>query len=221
MNTLATIAAIAAGRPTRALLQDARLSGFGIEAFGRAAILEFFRNAPFELASPRAVVESENAVAVHAGDIAVHADLYGGAVHRLWLLAPTGVAALQPRVVSVPSDPDGTQLVDVLLFRPEDHPELSSTHYSHVKALGPLLRSELPPHHRARFLVIRAHSQDQRIAILARGLIAGGGAKRLPLDHDFSAIIDLTSAPAAVSSIADAAGLNAASSRDWHPRLLD
>ena len=221
MTLVSTIAAIAAGRPTQALLQDARLSGGGIEIFGWHSILEFFRSAPVDLDSPHTIIQSDTALTIHAGENAIDADLYDGAVRRLWLLGPTDVAAVQPLTVAVPSELDGTQVIEELLFRAEDYPDLSASQGAQIMCLVPTLRSLLPPHHRARFLIIGAHSQDQRTAILMRSLIASGGDNRQPLDHNWSAVIDFSSSPAAIRGVADGAGISAARRANWRTRLLE
>lgn len=223
MSALETLRAIAAGdRAARGLLQDCRYQGCGVRAFGRAPILEHFRAYPLDLAAARPIVETPRAIALidPAAGTALIADLSDGHIARLWRLGDTLADAPSPPAVSVPVDPDCSQLAGGLLFRAADHPELAPEHEAMIAALEPVFASADPTAFRVRAAITRAFSQGPRgVALAALQVWSAGGHRARRDTHALVSFLAPGGALAHHALIVDTAGGRAAHARAWTPRL--
>ena len=157
------------------VLQTGRLTAAGGEAYGEAAIVAAFRQAPLDLSDANWTV-GEEAVAALAAEGAVFADLADGRIARLWRIgapppAPTG------QTIAVPFDPDLAQVRRDVAFDPADFPGLSPDAARIVTDSGrSLARAWRPPAgDGTRAIVIRAFETATEVASLFAIIRAGDG----------------------------------------------
>ena len=87
MSAVETLRALASGaRPPSGLLHTARLTAFGVEAYGEEAIVKNLRRAPFDLSDGAAILEVPGHLAIFDGEMALVADLCCDNIARIWLL---------------------------------------------------------------------------------------------------------------------------------------
>jgi hypothetical protein len=170
MSALDHLRAIGLGDTPAAdgLLGNARCGWGRGELIGEESILAAFCDRPFagEDAIP---VETPQGAALIGQDDALIADVYAGRVGRLWRVGK-GVTLRHEPAIDVALDPDMRQQRGDVLFRPEDHPELSAaraegvleaarTHLGQLRRAGAL---------RSRAFVVRAFgNEDATAALLA------------------------------------------------------
>ena len=174
---LQTIGEVLAGQPkaAQALLGPCRTWAYGAEAFGGVMACELFARQPAPLSPDTHVVTAETAMAVFDVDAqgreqAVFADLYGGAIGRLWRLGDGVVDAAAEPALFMASDSVMTQVRTDLAFAASDHPNLNA---AAIPALLDLTgrvahadRDGGAPVVEARAFVIRAFSERERAAAL-------------------------------------------------------
>jgi hypothetical protein len=149
------------------LLHTARLESHGVEFYGEEAIVDCFRQAPVDFSDAATHFETAGHIAIIDGETALIADLYTGAISRLWCLG-TGPVALGERSISVAFDPDLAQTRGDVFFAPGDHPALAADAGKRVEAIGgDLARNDRG--YRARALLIRAFGNiDRGVALFAQ-----------------------------------------------------
>ena len=150
------------------LLGNARCGWGRGELMGEESILAAFCALPF--ANDDAVaVETAQGAALIGHDDALIADVYDGRVGRLWRVGK-GVTLPHEPVIDVSFDPDMRQQRGDVLFRAEDHSELSS---AGAEAVLEAARAHVGQLHRAgalrsRAFVVRAFgTEDATAALLA------------------------------------------------------
>lgn len=110
--------------PDDGLLGNARCGWGRGELLGEEAILAAFCTRPF--ADDDAIaVESARGAALLGRDDALLADVYSGRIGRMWRVG-RGIALPPEPAIDISFDPDMHQQRGDVLFRAEDHPELSA-----------------------------------------------------------------------------------------------
>lgn len=204
------------------VLQNARLHGFGGEAYGTEAARDLWARAPVDGEEVETVAGERGAatfgVDAHGRPAALFADLHAGSVTRLWRLGAVAGADRAADATAVPVDLDCNQRGGRLAFDPDAHAELAHDARAAVVALGEawLLAPPAPVAERLRRvrpLVLRAVSQSGCTAVLFRLEGASGaglaGAFAATLIHDGGE----------TRTVVDEAGLDAALARPWLPHL--
>lgn len=178
MTAREAMLALGAGtRPKDRLLGSCRLEWAGAEAFGEEAILEAFRESPFEPGEDATLVETRTAAALIGRDKAMFADLYDGRIGRLWRLGPGDAPEPEP-ALAVAFDPDLRQDRGGVQVWAGDHPDLAASAVDAVMVAGEALLAHFLPYHRARALCIRAFSAGGSTAALFAVHRLGGGQVR-------------------------------------------
>lgn len=148
------------------LLGNARCAWERGEVLGEESILAAFCAKPFADGDAIAVETAQGAGLIVEDD-ALIADVYNGRIGRLWRVG-RGVAFPQEPAIDVAFDPDMRQQRGGVMFRAEDHPELSAAqaerllaavtaHIEQVRKTGAL---------RVRAFVVRAFGTNETIAAL-------------------------------------------------------
>ena len=174
---LQTISEVLAGRPeaAQALLGPCRTWAYGAEAFGGVMACEVFARQPSALSPDTHVVAAETAMAVFDVDPegreqAVFADLYGGAIGRLWRLGDGETDSAAEPALFMASDHVMTQVRTDTAFAASDHPNLDAAAIPALFELTGLVahtdRDGGAPVVEARAFVIRAFSEGDRAAAL-------------------------------------------------------
>ncbi len=169
-------------RPKDALLPPCRLEGLGTEAYGEEAIVNHFRQVPFEGLEAVASVTSPANVALFVGDAAVFADIFDNRILRIWRLGPGLPCAAEPRI-GVPFDTDLFQSRRDIALRREDHPQLDPNAFEPVQEIGYRLAHEWSaddshPPWRSRPFLLRAFSNGNSGAALFALYQLGSGQQR-------------------------------------------
>ncbi len=224
MNAEALVAGLWRREPAAwaRVLQNARLQGFGGEAYGTEAARELWFRAPADGAEVETVTGERGAAAFgedgRGRPAALWADLHDGWVTRLWRLGAVAGAEAEAEVTATPVDLDRDQRGGRLAFDAQMHPELAPEARAAVAALGEAWLHAPPAAlagrlRRVRPLVLRAVSQGDRTAVLFRlegagdaGLAGAFAAARLD-------------GAGGVGTVVDEAGLDAALARPWRPHL--
>jgi hypothetical protein len=106
------------------LLGNARCEWGHTEFFGEEAIIAEFAARPFDTGGDLLTIETEQGAALVGDDRALVADIYDGRLGRLWRVGGL-VSRPVEAAVDVAFDPDMRQERGDLLFRLEDHPDLT------------------------------------------------------------------------------------------------
>ena len=213
---------IAAGRAPAdyGLLQNCRLEGFGIQAFGREPILDLFRRAPMDLSQAWTVLESPRALLVVDDDRAIFADLHDARVSRLWVLGTEGLATPEP-AVCVARDLDLSQTEAALMFDAFDHPDLDAAGGARLARLAQpsgLTGFGLPEFSRRTF-VVRAFSTADRVAALVICAGALDAVERKPFTVNLALLATTDTGRESMRVVVDRAGLLGCRQRPWTPRV--
>jgi len=120
---------------THPVLHNCWLEGSGADAFGRDSIEALvqtldLRDPPHDLQS------SGSALLVGQRGDALFADIIGGEVKRLWMIAQGEPRARACDRTDVPFDTDLDQRGGTLAFDPADHPDLAPEHAERVRKAG-------------------------------------------------------------------------------------
>lgn len=194
------------------LLGNARCAWGRGELLGEESILAAFCARPFGEKDAVAIETGQGAALVGLED-ALIADVHDGRIGRLWRVGK-GVSLPHEPAIDVAFDPDMRQLRGDVLFRAEDHPELSSadagrvldaarTHVRELRRGGAL---------RARAFVVRAFSDASATAALLAVHTMGNEASRTA---GFAyAILSLAAQGAGAHVVSDQAR-----PRPWSPRF--
>jgi hypothetical protein len=217
MSTIETLQALAAGKPvvSGAVLQHARLAGFGRQYYGEEEIVEHFRRLP--LGEGGRILGSPAHAALLWDDRVLFADLAGDHIMRLWRLGP-GEPAAAGAQISVPFDPDMTQARGDVILRGADHPALAT---SDVAALGTAgselargwIMCDSAPAMRARAFCVRAFSTgDEAVGLFAVYGLSGSDQRQAGFVHA------LVVTGRDRSLVPDTAGMDALLQTQWRPR---
>lgn len=217
---------LVAGRPVgEALLQNCRLEGFGVRAFGREAILELFRRSPIDLPATLDATRTPRGLLAEYEGGAIFADLHGEHIARLWVLGSAVTGEAEPEV-SVARDLDLMQAEGDVFFDPENHPELAPNDAAALlQTIKKSIRVndasllDLPAFSRRAF-VVRAVSSGTRIAAMIVVAGAFDGFKRKPFSVNAALIMNVQKPGDGKSHwVIDQAGLIRNRERNWTPRL--
>lgn len=148
------------------LLGNARCGWGRGELMGEESILAAFCARPFAETDAAGIETAQGAALVGEKD-ALIADVYDGRIGRLWRVGK-GITLPHEPAIDVAFDPDMRQLRGDVLFRAEDHPELTASgaervieaargHADALRRAGAL---------RARAFVVRAFEADGATAAL-------------------------------------------------------
>ena len=223
MSGAGLLARLAAGRADAfdRVLQNTRFEGFGSAAYGAEAIHALFRGRP-TMAEDAVQVTGASAAALIGRDgegagFALYADLHDGWVTRLWRLGAGATAPGAPPSTSVPADFDLNQRGGRLAFDAGDHPALAPDYAETVAALGERWLRDAPVEvvgglERARFLVLRAMSEEDRVAALFR--VQGASSQGLAGFYALAVV-----EPSAQHVVVDAVGAKVALAAPWAPVL--
>lgn len=122
-------------RPEDAILPSCRLEGSGTEAYGEEAVVNHFRQIPFDGTEAAGCLASSGHVALFAGDSALVADTHEGRILRIWRLGP-GVPCPAEPSIGVAFDTDLYQARRDVMLRREDHPQLDPAAFETVREIG-------------------------------------------------------------------------------------
>jgi len=198
------------------VLHNCWLEGGGSDAFGRDSIEALVQT--LDLGTPVHDLESSgSAILVGQNGDALFADIIGGEVKRLWMIAQG-----QPRTracdrTDVPFDTDLDQRGGALAFDPADHPDLAPDHAERIReAASSWVKPSAERSLRSlRPFVLRAFSDgDTAAALVAVYGLRGDAIGQLR----FNVVLVVPASGEAVETV-DRAGLEDAFDRVWSPSL--
>ena len=166
------------------LLENVRCGWGRGEVVGHESILAAFCARPFAESDGLAVETAQGAAMIGEED-ALIADVYNGRIGRMWRVG-RGVAFPDEPAIDVAFDPDMRQQRGAMLFRAEDHPELSSEAAEGILAAA---REHLEQLRRAgglrvRAFVVRAFgSGESSAALLAVYSMSNEVSRRIGFSH--------------------------------------
>ena len=194
------------------LLGNARCGWGRGELLGEEAILAAFCARPFAETDLVALASAQGAALIGQDD-ALIADVYNGRIGRLWRVGK-GVTLPHEPAIDVAFDPDMRQQRGDVLFRVEDHPELSPAsaerlldaaraHVKQVRGAGAL---------RSRAFVVRAFGdEDATAALLAVHAMGNETIRTAGFGY---AILAVSSEDSSTRTVSDETR-----PRPWNPRF--
>jgi len=237
MNSLLdTLRTICAGRdPAGRLLQSCRFEGLGGYTLGRESILDWMRRQPIELSSATASLETSSGFALfglgpaNEGPTVFFGDCFDEKIGRLWCLSDVNPAIEDAVVLSVASDVDLDQRGGGILLEPGDHPDLQDIDVDRLRNIATRLVAELLENGligedirllRVRAFIRRAFSDKYGGAALIGIDAITAGSIRKPLGFNVAVLLTRQCGHSDAERIViDHAGLRAALSANWTPRI--
>lgn len=221
MSAMDALLKLARGeRPRDAILPPCRLTGLGSEAYGEEAIVNHFRQVPFEGLETACAITTARNMALFAGKAALIADLHNGRLQRIWRLGAEAPRPAEP-AVGVPFDTDLFQARRDTALRREDHPHLDPQAFDGLCEVGYRLahgwtHADGPSVWRTRPFAIRAFSNGESAAALFAIHRLGSGVAR-SAGFSFAAALFGFGANAGTEPkiVRDIAGENAVENTVW------
>ena len=192
------------------LLENVRCGWGRGEVVGHESILAAFCARPFAESDGLAVETAQGAALIGEED-ALIADVYNGRIGRMWRVG-RGVAIPDELAIDVAFDPDMRQQRGAVLFRAEDHPELSSEAAEGILAA---VREHVEKLRRAGGLRVRA--------FVVRAFGTGESSAALlavySMSNDVSRSVSFSYAVVGIGRGEDRVVSEQSRPRPWNPRL--